>query len=127
MQEGAVTLSGEGVVLYCNQRFAELMARPPERIAGQPFRDFIDPENLPTLHRVLTTQSCRAEVQLRTGTDTSNPAQLSSIALNKRSATSIMTEVEVGEVDVTVLAPFRCRTRDARRLTGAAPASADRR
>ncbi len=82
MREGALTLGADGTILYCNQRFAELMARPPERIAGQPFRDFIDPEHLPTLHRVLTTQSCRAEVQLRTGTETSNPAQLSSIALN---------------------------------------------
>ena len=35
MREGALTLAADGTILYCNQRFAELMARPPERIAGQ--------------------------------------------------------------------------------------------
>ena len=34
MREGALTLAADGTILYCNQRFAELMARPPERIAG---------------------------------------------------------------------------------------------
>ena len=37
MREGALTLSADGTILYCNQRFAELMGRPPERIAVKPF------------------------------------------------------------------------------------------
>src|SRR5262245_65103909 len=36
MREGALTVSADGTILYCNQRFAELIARPAERIAGQP-------------------------------------------------------------------------------------------
>ena len=67
MREGALTLAADGTILYCNQRFAELMARPPERIAGQPLADFIDPDDLPTLQRVLRPESCRAEVHLKTG------------------------------------------------------------
>ena len=35
MREGALTLAADGTILYCNQRFAELMARPPERITGR--------------------------------------------------------------------------------------------
>ena len=34
MSEGAATLSRNGVVLYCNRRFAELMSRPPGRVIG---------------------------------------------------------------------------------------------
>ena len=82
MREGALTLSADGTILYCNQRFAELMARPAERIAGQPLRDFLSADDLPTLQRVLTSESCRAEVQLNTAVGAGHPAQLSSILLN---------------------------------------------
>ena len=82
MREGALTLADDGTILYCNQRFAELMGRPPERIAGQPMREFLDAADLPTLHRVLTADSFRAEVQLQTAAGARNPAQLSSIALH---------------------------------------------
>jgi PAS domain S-box-containing protein len=81
MREGALTLAADGTILYCNQRFAELMARPPERIAGQALAEFIDAGDLSTSQRVLRSESCRAEVQLRTATGALTPAQLSSIAL----------------------------------------------
>ena len=32
MQEGAVTASSEGMILYCNQRFADMMQMPLERV-----------------------------------------------------------------------------------------------
>ncbi len=82
MREGALTLSADGTILYCNERFAELMARPAERIAGRSLAEFIDADDLSTFQRVLNSQSCRAEVQLRTAAGALNPAQLSSIALN---------------------------------------------
>ena len=81
MREGALTLAADGTILYRNQRFAELMARPPERIAGQALAEFIDAGDLSTLQRVLSSESCRAEVQLRTAGGGVTPAQLSSIAL----------------------------------------------
>jgi PAS domain S-box-containing protein len=82
MREGALTLAADGTILYCNQHFAELIGRPAERIAGRVLRDFLHPDDLPTLQRVLHSRSCRAEVQLTTGSGTVNPAQLSSITLN---------------------------------------------
>src|SRR6185503_11771175 len=71
----------DGTILYCNQRFAELMAHPPERIAGHTLAEFLDTEDSEALQRVLTSESSRAEVQLKTATGTLNPAQLSSITL----------------------------------------------
>ena len=81
MREGALTLAADGTILYCNQRFAELMARPPERIAGRALAEFFDAGDLSTLQRVLSSESCRAEVQLRNDGGGVTPAQLSSIAL----------------------------------------------
>jgi len=37
MNDGAVVLSAEGVVLYCNRRFAELVSIAPEQIVGSWF------------------------------------------------------------------------------------------
>jgi len=34
MQEGAITASDDGLVLYCNRRFAEMVALPLERVIG---------------------------------------------------------------------------------------------
>jgi PAS domain S-box-containing protein len=82
MREGALTLAADGTILYCNQHFAELVGRPAERIAGRVLRDFLHPDDLPTLQRVLHSESCRAEVQLTTAAGTVNPAQLSSITLS---------------------------------------------
>ena len=82
MREGALTLSADGTILYCNQRLAELMGRPPERIAGQSLGEFLHADDQETLQRVLSSESCRAEVQLKTAAGPLNPAQLSSIMLS---------------------------------------------
>jgi len=82
MREGALTLAADATILYCNQRFAELIALPAERIAGQTLGDFLHPDDAPTLARLLKSQSYRAQVQLRTAGGAVNPAQLSSITLD---------------------------------------------
>ena len=100
MREGALTLAADGTILYCNQRFAELVGRPAERIAGQALREFLHADDLPTLQRVLNSESYRAEVQLTTASSAVNPAQLSSITLNIDGARTVA-------VVVTDLTPER--------------------
>jgi PAS domain S-box-containing protein len=46
MNEGAVVLSADGVVLYCNRRFAELVSVAPEQIAGSWFKQFFQNKDL---------------------------------------------------------------------------------
>ncbi len=41
MSEGAVTLTKEGTILYCNQRFAEIVKSPYERVIGSSLKRFI--------------------------------------------------------------------------------------
>ena len=43
MHEGAITLSKEGIIIYCNQRFAEIVHEPIERVIGSYFNRFIVP------------------------------------------------------------------------------------
>ena len=45
MNEGAVTLSKEGVIIYCNKRFAELVHKPIEKVIGSYFNHFIVPDD----------------------------------------------------------------------------------
>jgi len=45
MNEGAVTLSKNGIIIYCNKRFSELVNGPIERVTGSYFRRFIVPND----------------------------------------------------------------------------------
>ena len=40
MQEGAVTLSDAGVIVYCNKQIARLLGASPQDLLGRPFRAF---------------------------------------------------------------------------------------
>ena len=41
MSEGAATVSSDGVVLYCNRRFAELIGRPPTKLIGTEIQSLV--------------------------------------------------------------------------------------
>ena len=41
MNEGVVTLSAEGIIMYCNQKFSEILAVPSEKIVGSSFSRFV--------------------------------------------------------------------------------------
>lgn len=53
MDEGAVTLSGEGLIIYCNQRFAKLVNEPVERVIGSYFKRFIVPNDRSKFDKLL--------------------------------------------------------------------------
>lgn len=44
MQEGAVTVSPDGVILYTNKRFSEMLQMPLERVIGSDIRDYVGEE-----------------------------------------------------------------------------------
>ncbi len=43
MHGGAVTLSKEGLILFCNNRFAELMQKPVDKVIGSYIKSYITP------------------------------------------------------------------------------------
>lgn len=56
MHAGAVTLSREGIILYCNQRFAQLVQEPVESVIGSYFIRFITPDDQSKINNVLAHQ-----------------------------------------------------------------------
>ncbi|PYN89716.1 MAG: hypothetical protein DMD87_04455 [Candidatus Rokuibacteriota bacterium] len=55
MQEGALTLTSVGDVLYCNRRFAELVGLAPETIVGGPIGPLVAEADRPFLAAALRT------------------------------------------------------------------------
>ncbi|HVZ10670.1 MAG TPA: ATP-binding protein [Rhodopila sp.] len=53
IQEGAVTLSFDGTILYCNRRLATMFGVARQRLVGQRLHPFIRPADLPALSRLL--------------------------------------------------------------------------
>ena len=53
MQEGAVTLSDHGTVLYCNQRFATIVGTPRENILGETVSCFFSSGERDVFYRLL--------------------------------------------------------------------------
>lgn len=54
MLEGAVTLTADGTILYCNRRFAEMMRSPMERVIGSPIQTFVRPSDQAELKQILS-------------------------------------------------------------------------
>ncbi|HEY0185091.1 MAG TPA: ATP-binding protein [Rhodopila sp.] len=80
MQEGAVTLSDDGMVLYCNRCLAKMLNVPQERVISQPLRDFLSPEDQVAFVRLLRQARAgvaRSELTLRTADDTKIPVYIS--------------------------------------------------
>ncbi len=80
MQEGAATLSAEGIVLYGNRGFAQMLERSLEQVIGAPLARFVEaPEQaaIATVLRAAQSESVRREVNLRRADGTIVPALLS--------------------------------------------------
>ncbi|HEX7316492.1 MAG TPA: ATP-binding protein [Pyrinomonadaceae bacterium] len=84
MNEGAVTLSSDGTILYCNQRFADMLGLPLERVLGADFPHFIARNDLPLFEALLRQgrdRNSKGEVKLLHGEGHHVPAHLSLSAL----------------------------------------------
>jgi PAS domain S-box-containing protein len=53
MHEGALTLSTDGLILYCNRHFAALIERPLEQIVGRPLAEFVPLSDVAVLKALL--------------------------------------------------------------------------
>lgn len=57
MSEGAVTLTKEGIILYCNPRFSEIVQTPYEKVVGSTLDQFIIPQDYSKLEDFLAKPS----------------------------------------------------------------------
>ncbi len=80
MREGALTLSIDGHILYCNRRFAELLGTDLDHIAGTLLEQYILPAERPLLTDLVTRaadEEVRGELTFRADGGHLRPVQIS--------------------------------------------------
>src|SRR5580704_16797006 len=68
MNEGAVTLNHDGLILYSNSRFAGMVNIPLEKVIGLPFNTFIPETSLEKYNELINNgweADCKEEIDLR--------------------------------------------------------------
>ncbi len=80
MSEGALTLTPEGVILYANRRFAEMLRTPLEKVIGSEIRNWIASKSRQVLQALLRKNDVdnhREELALAAADGTQVPVYLS--------------------------------------------------
>jgi signal transduction histidine kinase/CheY-like chemotaxis protein len=77
MQEGAVTLSDAGDVMYCNRCFSELVDMPLQQIIGTSIAQFIELPDRPTLKGMIAEGHGKLRTRLINRSESPIEAQLS--------------------------------------------------
>lgn len=90
MNEGAITLSLDGVILYANQRFAEIVKMPRERIIGQFLNEFTNDKDI--LEIFLTNsrnQACKEKIFIKSSDENLVPTLFSACYLEHKDLATI--------------------------------------
>lgn len=78
MNQGAVTLSSDGAILYCNKSITKMTGVAAEKILGRVFSDFISPADKQSLDIAISGgSSCVVEVFLKSAPDSYLPVSIS--------------------------------------------------
>ncbi len=76
MQEGAAALDLAGIVVYCNQRFAELVSQPMESVIGAPVDGFVERADRLVLQRLVAAGSGKLRTRIPQRDDPPRDAQI---------------------------------------------------
>jgi PAS domain S-box-containing protein len=91
MNEGALTLTADGMILYANQCFARMVKRPLEQVLGSSFHHLLSAEDRATLRPLLKQadpSGPKIQVLLNAGDGSQMPAQISGCPLAKNGGES---------------------------------------
>ncbi|MDD5631234.1 MAG: PAS domain S-box protein [Methylococcales bacterium] len=80
MKEGAVFISQDGMIVYCNKPLSELLQVPMERLIGSSLAAYATPEDHAYVADLLenpTRDGCRKEITLKTGAGNDLPVLFS--------------------------------------------------
>ncbi|MES1182610.1 MAG: ATP-binding protein [Myxococcales bacterium] len=112
MSEGALLLSPDGLIVYSNAAFANMMASPLETVIGRSLADFVDEGSLPSFRALLavTPQEAAGEpITLRSG-DGRSVSTVVSISPNEdgdRGLSVIVTNLTVQKRNEEIVASER--------------------
>lgn len=80
MNEGALTLTGDGTIFYCNERFSEMIKMPLEKIIGSSLCKMVAQDDMDACAEILEhgkNEGGKGEVRLNTTEGESFPVRLS--------------------------------------------------
>jgi len=77
MSEGAVTIGQDGLILYSNRRFADMLKAPLQKVLGRSIYSAIEPTHLATFRALLHQGLGSSEISLLAENGTSLPAYVS--------------------------------------------------
>jgi PAS domain S-box-containing protein len=132
MNQGAVTLSADGSILYCNQRFSDLLQMPLDRIVGHAFETFVAPPDQARFAALLEasrTDGSAGEITLCAGDASAVPLQLALGPLPADSAAAIClvaTDISESREKEARLRTTMANLVDTEQLAEAARAEAER-
>jgi len=98
MNEGAVTLTRDGTIAYCNRRFAAIVQTPLARIIGAPLVRFVvraEQGALETLIQVGSRENARADLHFRTSDAAPVPVAVSFAPLQAEGSADVIGVVGV--------------------------------
>ena len=93
MNEGAVTLTRDGVIAYCNRRFADIVGTPLARVVGAPLRRFAPPAEQGALEVLLqggSRENARGDLRFRAGDGSSVPVAASFAPLRAEGSADVI-------------------------------------
>jgi PAS domain S-box-containing protein len=70
IQEGALTISRDGIILYTNARFAGMVLLPPDKVPGTSILDYVCPDHREDIEKALAEihkRACRSHVRIKHG------------------------------------------------------------
>jgi len=98
MNEGAVTLTRDGLIAYCNRRFAEIVRTPLARVIGAPLRRFVpsaEQAAFEALRQGGSTGNARGDLRFRTGDGSPVPVAVSFAPLHAEGSADVIGVVGV--------------------------------
>ncbi len=115
IKEGAVTLDGEGTVVYCNLRLAEMLRIAHEHLIGRPLQPFLFPDDGAAFEDLLNEArrfGVRRELTLRTTDGRAVPAHVTLSVLDDAGTTllcGVLTDLTSQKIHLRELAEANAR------------------
>lgn len=122
MTEGAVTLNRNGIILYSNSRFAKIAGLALEKIVGQPFKRFLQNEDIEEWERLIAiawNNNIKGELQLSAANGSGVPVLLSLKTLELQEGLSmsiILTDLSVQKQNQRLLQDKNAELEEAQRI-----------
>lgn len=93
MNEGAVTVTRDGVIAYCNHRFADIVRTPLARVIGAPLRRFVPPaeqDAFEALRQEGSRKNARGDLHFRAGDGAPVPVAVSFAPLHAEGSADVI-------------------------------------